>query len=96
MTKAARRGKIFVDHFRNGRGATAILPYSPRARPGLPVAMPLSWRELPGIDPQAFTVRTVPELLARRRVDPWAELLDTKQTIPRDLAAALRKRARAH
>jgi len=96
MTKAARRGKIFVDHFRNGRGATAVLPYSPRARPGLPVAMPLSWKELPDIDPQAFTVLTVPELLARRRIDPWAELLDTKQTIPRDLAAALRKRARAH
>ena len=94
MTKAARTGKIFVDHFRNGRGATAILPYSPRARPGATVALPVSWKELPSVDPQAFTVLTVPELLAKRRVDPWAALLTTKQTIPRDLAAALRKRRR--
>ena len=69
MTKAARAGKIFVDHFRNGRGATAILPYSPRARTGAPVALPVTWRELPTIDPQAFTVLTVPGLLAKRRVD---------------------------
>jgi bifunctional non-homologous end joining protein LigD len=92
MTKAARAGKIFVDHFRNARGATAILPYSPRARTGAPVALPVTWKELPTIDPQALTILTVPELLARRRVDPWAALLTTKQTIPRDLAAALRKR----
>ena len=53
----------------------------------------MTWKELPTIDPQAFTVLTVPELLAKRRVDPWADLLITKQTIPRDLAAALRRRA---
>ena len=94
MTKAARTGKIFVDHFRNGRGATAILPYSPRARTGATVALPVTWKELPAIDPQAFTVLTVPALLAKRRVDPWAGLLTTKQTLPRELAAALRKRAR--
>jgi bifunctional non-homologous end joining protein LigD len=92
MTKAARKGKIFVDHFRNGRGATAILPYSPRARTGATVALPVTWKELPAIDPQDFTVLTVPDLLAKRRVDPWADLLETKQTIPRDLVAALRSR----
>ncbi len=92
MTKAARTGKIFVDHFRNGRGATAILPYSPRARAGATVALPVTWKELPTVDAQAFTVLTVPALLAKRRVDPWADLLTTTQTIPRDLAAALRKR----
>jgi bifunctional non-homologous end joining protein LigD len=94
MTKAARAGKIFVDHFRNGRGATAILPYSPRARTGATVALPVTWKELSTIDPKALTVLTVPALLAKRRVDPWADLLTTKQTLPRDLAAALRKRAR--
>lgn len=92
MTKSARAGKIFVDHFRNARGATAILPYSPRARTGAPVALPVTWKELASIDPQAFTVLTVPDLLAKRRPsdDPWAELLTTKQTIPRDLIASLR------
>jgi bifunctional non-homologous end joining protein LigD len=94
MTKTARKGKIFIDHFRNGRGATAILPYSPRARTGAPVALPVSWKELPSVDPQALTVLTVPDVLAKRRrqsVDPWAELLTTKQTIPRDLVAALKR-----
>ncbi len=94
MTKAARTGKIFIDHFRNMRGATAILPYSPRARTGATVALPVTWKELSTIDPQALTVLTVTALLAKRRVDPWADLLTTKQTLPRDLAAALRKRAR--
>jgi bifunctional non-homologous end joining protein LigD len=96
MSKARRTGKIFVDHFRNARGATAILPYSPRMRAGIPVAMPVSWKELPSVDPRAFDVLTVPELLREQRTDPWAALLETKQTIPRDLAAALRaKQARS-
>jgi bifunctional non-homologous end joining protein LigD len=92
MTKAARKGKIFIDHFRNGRGATAILPYSPRAREGAPVALPVTWKELPKIDPKDFDVRTVPALLAKRRVDPWADLRETKQTLPRNVVAALKPR----
>ena len=46
MTKAKRRGKIFIDHFRNEVAATAIAPYSPRARAGAPVAWPLTWPAL--------------------------------------------------
>jgi len=84
-------GKIFVDHFRNGRGATAILPYSPRARTGAPVAMPIAWEELKSVDPRGFDVRTVPALLAGRRVDPWADLRTTKQLLPRVIADGLRK-----
>ena len=94
MTKAARTGKIFVDHFRNGRGATAILPYSPRARTGAPVALPVAWDELEGVDPKAFDVRTVPALLERRKVDPWAALSTTKQLLPRDVAEGLRRATR--
>lgn len=87
MSKAKRKGKIFVDYLRNGRGATFVAPYSTRARPGATVAMPLRWEELtPTLDPRDFTVRTVPKLVARRR-DPWADLLGTKQTVP---AAVLR------
>lgn len=90
MSKAARKGKIFVDWFRNGQGATAILPYSARARPGAPVAMPIAWKDLPKIDPQDFTVKSAPALLHKRRRDPWEDLLETEQTLPRDLVKALR------
>jgi bifunctional non-homologous end joining protein LigD len=48
MTKAKRKGKIFIDHFRNDAAATAIAPYSPRARNGAAVAWPLSWAALRG------------------------------------------------
>ncbi len=94
MSKVARSGKIFVDHFRNGRGATAVLPYSPRARTGAPVALPVTWDELPSLDPRSFDVRTVPPLLATRAGDPWAALLTTKQRLPQDVADGLRKAIR--
>ena len=46
MSKARRKGKIFIDWLRNERGATAIAPYSIRARKGAPVAVPVTWEEL--------------------------------------------------
>jgi bifunctional non-homologous end joining protein LigD len=46
MSKAKRKGKIFIDWLRNQRGSTAILPYSVRAREGAPVAAPVAWSEL--------------------------------------------------
>jgi bifunctional non-homologous end joining protein LigD len=50
MSKAKRKGRIFIDWLRNERGATAIAPFSLRARAGGPVAVPISWRELDDID----------------------------------------------
>lgn len=49
MSKAKRKGKIFIDHFRNEVGASAIAPFSPRARPYAAVAWPVSWAELENI-----------------------------------------------
>jgi bifunctional non-homologous end joining protein LigD len=82
MAKRARTGRIFIDYLRNGRGATAIGTYSPRARAGAPVSTALSWDEVEsGVKPTAFTVLTVPDRLAKLKADPWAELAKLRQTI---------------
>jgi bifunctional non-homologous end joining protein LigD len=71
-TKALRRGKIFIDYLRNGRGATAITPYSTRARPRAPVAVPVRWDELgPDLRPDAYTVENLPRRLRSLKEDPW-------------------------
>ncbi|NBW76882.1 MAG: hypothetical protein EBR34_13960 [Sphingomonadaceae bacterium] len=53
MSKARRKGRIFIDWLRNQRGSTAIMPYSVRARAGAPVAAPVSWAELDGFESAA-------------------------------------------
>ena len=66
LPKKERRGRIFLDFLRNQRTATAVMPYSARARAGMPVAAPVSWEELSGIDRSgAFTVGDVEQLLER-------------------------------
>ena len=60
MSKAKRRGKIFIDYFRNDYTATAIADYSVRARPGAPVAVPLDWKELKSLKSASqFTIKDV-------------------------------------
>ena len=82
MAKSARRGKIFIDYLRNGRNATFICAYSPRAREGAPVSTPISWEELAhGVDPQAFTTRSVPARLGALARDPWEGIYATDQAI---------------
>jgi bifunctional non-homologous end joining protein LigD len=68
MTKAKRGGKIFVDYFRNDYTATAIADYGVRARPGAPVALPLEWKELEGVEAaNQFTMQDVLKRLSRKR-----------------------------
>ena len=72
ISKAKRKGKILVDYLRNQRGATAVAPYSTRARPGGAVSTPVGWDELgPEIGPAYFTLETLPNRLAALDSDPW-------------------------
>ena len=92
VTKAKRRGKILVDYLRNGRGATAVAPYSTRARSEASVSMPLGWDELgPGLGPAYFTVANVPTRLAHLATDPWADF--RRAAVPLTAAKSGRKRA---
>lgn len=68
MAKIKRKGRIFVDYLRNQRGATAVMPYSARARAGAPVAVPVSWDELDQMpDAHPFSIGDVDTLLERAR-----------------------------
>jgi bifunctional non-homologous end joining protein LigD len=82
MTKAARAGKIYLDYLRNDRGSTAVAPYSPRARAGVPVSVPLAWKELDGRKAPVFAAADFEQWKARLRHDPWKELsrLDQRLT----------------
>jgi bifunctional non-homologous end joining protein LigD len=72
--KSGREAKILIDYLRNNRTNTSIAAFSPRARPGAPVSVPVRWEELgPRLAPGAFTVRTVPARIRRLRQDPWRD-----------------------
>jgi bifunctional non-homologous end joining protein LigD len=93
LSKKARRGKVFVDYLRNQRGATAIAPFSARAKPGATVAAPLDWREVEaGLRGDRFTVANLPERLASLAEDPWRGMAGLRQSIPAAIARKLRGR----
>ena len=81
MTKAARKGKIYLDYLRNERGATSVAPYSPRARAGGPVAMPLSWSELKLETRPVFRVADFAAWRAQLKNDPWKQMAGLKQRV---------------
>jgi bifunctional non-homologous end joining protein LigD len=90
MTKAARKNRIYLDYLRNERGATAVAPYSPRARRGARVAMPLSWNELKTAERPEFAVANCESWKARLKHDPWAKLLTLRQSLTSQAIRAVR------
>ncbi|HEX9671573.1 MAG TPA: DNA ligase D, partial [Thermoanaerobaculia bacterium] len=91
IPKARRKGKVLLDYLRNGRGATAVVAYSTRARPGATVSTPLFWEELadPELRGANFTVATVPARLATLPSDPWEEFFSVRQSITADMRKAV-------
>jgi bifunctional non-homologous end joining protein LigD len=83
MSKTARRGRIYIDYVRNGRGATAVAPYSTRALPAASVSTPLAWDELSEqIRADHFRIDNLRQRLDVLKEDPWAELFTVKQKLP--------------
>jgi len=85
-----RVGKIFVDYLRNNRGATTVAAYSVRARVGLPVSVPIRHDELTGLHSAAqWTLRTLPDRLAKLKSDPWADYAGTRQSVTAEMRARI-------
>ena len=89
MAKKERVRKIFIDWMRNGEGATAVAPYSVRARQGAPVATPLHWDELGGrLKPTQFHAGSVARRMHGLRTDPWAPM----RRLSQNLTAAMKRK----
>lgn len=79
IRKANRKGRIFIDWVRNGKGATSIAPYSLRARAGASVSMPIAWDELDTIAPNDINMS---QALSRiKSPDPWIDFFKTEQEL---------------
>jgi len=92
MSKAKRKGRIYLDYLRNGRGATAICAYSTRARAGAAVSTPLEWDELgPSIKADHFRVDNLRARLDALKRDPWEGIGDVRQSLRGLIEATGRK-----
>ncbi len=92
MSKAKRRGKIFIDYLRNRRGATSVVAYSTRARAGCPVSTPLAWDELSEkLRSDSLNIGNIRARLAHLKHDPWEGYFSVRQTI----TAGMRKKGGA-
>jgi bifunctional non-homologous end joining protein LigD len=81
-----RGGKVYVDYLQNISGQLIASPFSVRPLPGAPVSTPLEWREVTKkLDIRAFTIRTVPERMNRRKSDPLREVIDLAPDLGRAL-----------
>ena len=70
MRKENRKGKIFIDYFRNKKGATSVCPYSLRLKDKATVSLPIKWSELDKIKPDSITIKNIDKYLKRK--DPWS------------------------
>lgn len=81
VNKVLRKDRIYLDYLRNDRGSTAVAPFSPRARAGAPVALPLEWHELSSKTRPVFRVADFSEWQKRLKNNPWGTMLTNKQRL---------------
>src|SRR5690606_39715432 len=82
-SKRGRKGRIFIDWLRNGRGATSVASFSVRARAGAPVSMPLRWEELGRVKAgNVWHIGNALARLSRLRGHPWDGFDSLRQSLP--------------
>lgn len=88
IRKVQRKGRMFVDYLRNERGSTAVSPFSTRAKPGAPCAVPVGWDELDGLP--AANIFSIGAAAARAQApDPWPDYFKLKQAITAKMLKAV-------
>ncbi|MBW3568232.1 MAG: DNA ligase D, partial [Proteobacteria bacterium] len=89
MSKTKRRGKIFIDYLRNGRGQTAIASYSLRAREGAPIAVSVRWEELGNaLHSDRYNIENLRRRLGALHDDPWEGFFDARTAITKKMRKA--------
>jgi bifunctional non-homologous end joining protein LigD len=80
VRKQARGDRLYLDVQRNGYAQTAVAPYSVRATPGAPVAVPIGWDQLddPGLTARRWTIA---DALDQARAEPWKETADGRRAL---------------
>lgn len=89
MNKAARKDRIYLDYLRNERGATAVAPFSPRSRAGVPVSVPMAWAELQQDATPHLRVAEFRAWVERIEHDPWRELPKLQQSLTDEAIASV-------
>jgi bifunctional non-homologous end joining protein LigD len=92
---ANRVRKVFVDYLRNNRGSTTVAAFSLRARPGLPVSVPVAWEELIEIkQPDRWNITNIHQRLADLSEDPWLDYEKSRQSLRKAIAALEKSKRR--
>ena len=76
-----RKGKVFFDHNQNARGKTIASVFSARPTGSATISMPVKWDDLSSVLPTDYTILNVPDILNKKSVEPWDNMLEEKQDL---------------